>query len=140
MILCKKAIALALILITFGNSAEVYNETKIREYSVSLSDANTMTSNPFLLKDGIISSDYKLTYFYEGKEIKNVLNLIQNGDTFLYRKDLAKNRIKTHNDILEILKQNIKNEKNIDYNKIVFLINLLKIDENNNGENKWKKR
>lgn len=136
MILCKKAIALALILITFGNSAEVYNETKIREYSVSLSDANTMTSNPFLLKDGIISSDYKLTYFYEGKEIKNVLNLIQNGDTFLYRKDLAKNRIKTHNDILEILKQNIKNEKNIDYNKIVFLINLLKIDENNNGENK----
>lgn len=140
MILCKKAIALALILITFGNSAEVYNETKIREYSVSLSDANTMTSNPFLLKDGIISSDYKLTYFYEGKEIKNVLNLIQNGDTFLYRKDLAKNRIKTHNDILEILKQNIKNEKNIDYNKIVFFINLLKIDENNNGENKWKKR
>lgn len=136
MILCKKAIALALILITFGNSAEVYNETKIREYSVSLSDANTMTSNPFLLKDGIISSDYKLTYFYEGKEIKNVLNLIQNGDTFLYRKDLAKNRIKTHNDILEILKQNIKNEKNIDYNKIVFFINLLKIDENNNGENK----
>lgn len=122
---------LAIIFINTANAIDdsVYSKTIIKTYTLPHGEAYNKNFN---INNYIYSSsDNKaintkiITHnnpLYLNKDYLKTQNLL------LFRDDLNKNGISTHNELLELIKQNAKNISDIDYKKLNFLLNLLKID------------
>ncbi|MBZ8002383.1 hypothetical protein [Campylobacter canadensis] len=119
-----KRYIILLLCTSFSFADILFQEINIKEYSTKLSNSNDITFNKIANEEYPNYLTETKTYT-ELKKDKDNKKIIINNDTIVYNKN--QNSSEIHNDLLDIILKNSENIKNIDKEKIVFLINLLKI-------------
>lgn len=121
-----KRYIILLLCTSFSFADILFQEINIKEYSTKLSNSNDITFNKIANEEYPNYLTETKTYT-ELKKDKDNKKIIINNDTIVYNKN--QNSSEIHNDLLDIILKNSENIKNIDKEKIVFLINLLKIKQ-----------
>lgn len=106
-------------------------EKSIEIFEVSLKDLDAIVNGNY------DTSDFKPASNSIEIEFNNNLNdSIVKDSSFYYHKNISANRIKAHNELSEIMKENLSlTDLDIrDKNKVIYFLNLLKLNDNDKGK------
>lgn len=127
----KRAIFFATVLCISSAFAQntIYEQEIIKTYTLPLKEA----LNDEMLLSNIKSGRLKAAQIDTSGVIhKNNINsndMIVSDNMIIIGKNIGNNHIKTHNDLLQLIKANLANVSSIDKNQMNYLLNLLEIKE-----------
>lgn len=112
----------------FGS--DVFEKRTITEYTLPLQEINKIKSSEF----DASSLSSKVSKFEKTSKVESSIktnseDILRGESIFVFGANIKQDRLKAHNELLDVVLQNAKYIEGIDEKEVKFLINLLKIEE-----------